>query len=36
MKDESEGKTIDQFVALMSKTYSKKILIVKNLIQQKE
>ena len=36
MKDEFEGKIIDEFVGLKSKIYSMKILIVKNLIQQKE
>ena len=38
MKDESEGKIIDEFVELVekSKMYPMKILMVKNLIQQKE
>ena len=36
MKDESEGKIIDEFVRLKSKMYSIKILMIKNLIQQKE
>ena len=36
MKDESEGKIIDEFVRLKSKMYSMKILMVKNLIQQNQ
>ena len=36
MKDEFEGNVVDEFVGLKSKTYSIKILMVKNLIQQKE
>ena len=36
MKDESEGKIINEFVGLKSKTYSIKILMVNNLIRQKE
>ena len=36
MKDESEGKIIDELVRLKSKMYSIKILMIKNLIQQKE
>ena len=32
MKDESEGKIIDEFVRLKSKMYSIKILRIKNLI----
>ena len=36
MKDESKGKIIGEFVRLKSKMYSMKILMVKNLIQQKE
>ena len=36
MKDESEAKIIDEFLGLKSKIYSIKILMVKNLIQQKE
>ena len=35
MKEESEGK-IDEFVGLKSKMYSIKMLMVKNLIEQKE
>ena len=36
MKDVSEGKINDEFVGLKSKMYSIKILMVKNLIWQKE
>ena len=36
MKDESEGKIIDEFVGLKSKMYSIKNIDVKQLIQQKE
>ena len=36
MKDKSEGKIIDEFVGLDSKWFSIEILMVKNLIQQKE
>ena len=36
MKDESEGKIINEFVGLKSKTFSIKILMVNNLIRQKE
>ena len=36
MKDESEGKIIDEFVRLKSKMCSMKILMVKNLIQQNQ
>ena len=36
IKDESEGKIIDEFVRLKSKMYSMKILMVKNLIQQNQ
>ena len=36
MKDMSEGKIIDGFVGLKSKMYSIKLLMLKNLIQQKE
>ena len=36
MKDEFEGNVVDEFVGLKSKMYSIKILMVKNLIQQKE
>ena len=36
MKDQSEGKIIDEFVGLKSKMQSMKMLMVKNLIQQKE
>ena len=36
MIDVSEGKTTDEFVGVKSKMYSIKILMVKNLIQQKE
>ena len=36
MKDQSEGKIIDEFVGLKSKMYSKKLQMVKNLIRQKE
>ena len=36
MKDESEGKIINEFVGLKSKMYSIKILMVNNLIRQKE
>ena len=36
MKDESEGKIINEFVGLKSKTFSIKILMVNNLIRHKE
>ena len=36
MKYQSEGKIIGEFVGLKSKTHSIKILMVKNLIPQKE
>ena len=36
MKDEFEGNVVDEFVGLKSKMYSIKVLMVKNLIQQKE
>ena len=36
MKDEFGGVIVDEFVGLKSKMYSKKKLMVKNVIQQKE
>ena len=36
MNDVSEGKINDEFVGLKSQMHSMKLLMVKNLIQQKE
>ena len=36
MKDEFGGVIVDEFVGLNSKSYSKKKLMVKNVIHQKE
>ena len=36
MKDEFEGKIVDEFFGSNSKMYSITLLMVKNLIQQKE